>query len=62
LPSWWLASPVLTQVTEQPGEEGADGIAWIVAGLIGGYLASRMVNKTGEGLVRDISSALLAEL
>jgi uncharacterized membrane protein YeaQ/YmgE (transglycosylase-associated protein family) len=29
-------------------------IAWIVVGLIGGFLASKVVNRTGEGLVRDI--------
>jgi uncharacterized membrane protein YeaQ/YmgE (transglycosylase-associated protein family) len=34
--------------------EGAGVLAWILVGLIGGYLASRVVNKTGEGLLRDI--------
>jgi uncharacterized membrane protein YeaQ/YmgE (transglycosylase-associated protein family) len=34
--------------------EGAGFIAWMVVGLIGGYLASRVVNKTGEGTIRDI--------
>ena len=29
-------------------------IAWILVGLIGGFLASKMVNHTGEGLLRDI--------
>lgn len=29
-------------------------IAWIVLGLISGFLASKIVNKTGEGLVIDI--------
>ena len=29
-------------------------LAWIVVGLIGGFLASKVVNKTGEGLVLDI--------
>lgn len=29
-------------------------IAWIVLGLISGFLASKIVNKTGEGLVVDI--------
>ncbi len=48
------ATPAVAQTTNQPVEEGAGVIAWIVVGLIGGYLASRMVNKTGEGMVRDI--------
>ena len=30
-------------------------IAWIVLGLISGFIASKIVNKTGEGLVLDIA-------
>ena len=29
-------------------------IAWIVLGLISGFIASKIVNKTGEGMVLDI--------
>ena len=29
-------------------------IAWIVLGLIAGFIASKLVNKTGEGLIVDI--------
>ncbi len=29
-------------------------IAWIILGLIAGFIASKIVNKTGEGLLRDI--------
>jgi uncharacterized membrane protein YeaQ/YmgE (transglycosylase-associated protein family) len=29
-------------------------IAWIILGLIAGFLASKIVNKTGEGLLVDI--------
>ena len=29
-------------------------IAWLVLGLIAGFIASRLVNKTGEGVVLDI--------
>lgn len=29
-------------------------ISWIVVGLIAGFLGSKIVNKTGEGLIRDI--------
>jgi uncharacterized membrane protein YeaQ/YmgE (transglycosylase-associated protein family) len=28
--------------------------AWIVVGLIGGFLASKVVNREGEGLLRDV--------
>lgn len=29
-------------------------LAWIVLGLIAGFIGSKIVNKTGEGLVLDI--------
>jgi len=29
-------------------------LAWIVLGLISGFIASKIVNKTGEGLILDI--------
>ena len=49
-----LASPAWAAAEDATVNEGAGFIAWIVVGLIGGYLASRVVNRTGEGLVRDI--------
>jgi uncharacterized membrane protein YeaQ/YmgE (transglycosylase-associated protein family) len=29
-------------------------IAWLVLGLLAGFIASKLVNKTGEGLIMDI--------
>jgi len=29
-------------------------IAWVVLGLISGFIASKIVNSTGEGIVLDI--------
>jgi uncharacterized membrane protein YeaQ/YmgE (transglycosylase-associated protein family) len=29
-------------------------IIWLFVGLVAGFLASKIVNRTGEGLVRDI--------
>jgi uncharacterized membrane protein YeaQ/YmgE (transglycosylase-associated protein family) len=29
-------------------------IAWLVLGLIAGFIASKIVNKTGEGVILDI--------
>jgi uncharacterized membrane protein YeaQ/YmgE (transglycosylase-associated protein family) len=29
-------------------------LGWIVLGLISGFIASKLVNKTGEGVVLDI--------
>jgi len=29
-------------------------IAWLVLGLVAGFIASKIVNKSGEGLIRDV--------
>ncbi len=29
-------------------------LAWLVVGLIAGFLASKVINKTGEGVMLDI--------
>jgi uncharacterized membrane protein YeaQ/YmgE (transglycosylase-associated protein family) len=29
-------------------------IAWIIVGLIAGFLASKVVNRSGEGFMRDM--------
>jgi uncharacterized membrane protein YeaQ/YmgE (transglycosylase-associated protein family) len=29
-------------------------LAWIIVGLIAGFIGSKIVNKTGEGMLRDI--------
>jgi uncharacterized membrane protein YeaQ/YmgE (transglycosylase-associated protein family) len=29
-------------------------IAWIVLGLVAGFIASKIVNKSGEGMILDI--------
>jgi uncharacterized membrane protein YeaQ/YmgE (transglycosylase-associated protein family) len=49
-----LASPAWAQTNDPAVNQGAGVIAWILVGLIAGYLASRVVNKTGEGMMRDI--------
>jgi uncharacterized membrane protein YeaQ/YmgE (transglycosylase-associated protein family) len=47
-------APAWAQASDQAVSEGAGAIAWIFVGLIGGYLASKVVNKSGRGLLRDI--------
>ncbi len=54
LPALLLSTPAWAQAGDQSLNEGAGVIAWILVGLIGGYLASRVVNRRGEGLLRDI--------
>ena len=34
-------------------------IIWLVIGLVAGFLGSKIVNKSGEGLVRDIILGLI---
>jgi uncharacterized membrane protein YeaQ/YmgE (transglycosylase-associated protein family) len=29
-------------------------VAWIVLGLLAGFVGSKIVNKSGEGIIRDI--------
>ncbi|HEY2525837.1 MAG TPA: GlsB/YeaQ/YmgE family stress response membrane protein [Candidatus Binataceae bacterium] len=29
-------------------------LAWLIVGLIAGFIGSKVVNRSGEGLVRDI--------
>jgi uncharacterized membrane protein YeaQ/YmgE (transglycosylase-associated protein family) len=37
-------------------------IAWLVLGLISGFIASKVVNKRGEGLVMDIVLGIVGAL
>ena len=37
-------------------------LAWIIVGLIAGYIGSRIVNKGGEGLIRDIILGIVGGL
>ena len=37
-------------------------LAWLVLGLISGYIASKIVNKTGEGVVLDIVLGIVGAL
>jgi uncharacterized membrane protein YeaQ/YmgE (transglycosylase-associated protein family) len=34
-------------------------MAWIVLGLVSGFIASKLVNKSGEGLLMDIVLGVL---
>ena len=34
-------------------------IAWIVLGLIAGFIGSKIVNKSGEGLILDIGLGIV---
>ena len=37
-------------------------LAWMVLGLIAGFVAIKLVNKTGQGLVMDIALGIVGAL
>lgn len=37
-------------------------IAWVVLGLIAGFIASKIVNRTGEGMLLDIGLGIVGAL
>jgi uncharacterized membrane protein YeaQ/YmgE (transglycosylase-associated protein family) len=41
---------------------GMSIIAWIILGLISGFIASKIVNKSGEGLVLDLLLGIVGAL
>ncbi len=41
-------------ITNRQQDSAMSFLAWIVLGLIAGFIGSKMVNKTGEGLIRDV--------
>ena len=37
-------------------------LAWIILGLVSGFVASKLVNKTGEGAVMDIVLGIIGAI
>ena len=37
-------------------------LAWIVLGLLAGFIGSKLVNKTGEGVVLDIALGIVGAI
>jgi uncharacterized membrane protein YeaQ/YmgE (transglycosylase-associated protein family) len=37
-------------------------LAWIILGLVAGFIASKIVNKTGEGLILDIALGVVGAI
>ena len=58
-----LSTPAFAQTdNNQVAAQGIGILSWIVIGLIAGYLASRVVYKTGEGVLRDIILGIVGAL
>jgi uncharacterized membrane protein YeaQ/YmgE (transglycosylase-associated protein family) len=45
--------------SSQPGRSAMSIIGWIVLGLISGFIASRIVNRRGEGCVLNIALGIV---
>ena len=41
-------------ITQRQQDSAMSFLAWIVLGLIAGFIGSKLVNKTGEGLIREV--------
>ncbi len=41
-------------ITNRQESSAMSFISWIVLGLVAGFIGSKLVNKTGEGLIRDV--------
>jgi len=37
-------------------------ISWLILGLVAGFIASKVVNKTGSGLIMDIALGVIGAL
>ena len=37
-------------------------ISWIILGLIGGFIGSKIVNKSGQGFLRDIALGIFGAI
>jgi uncharacterized membrane protein YeaQ/YmgE (transglycosylase-associated protein family) len=37
-------------------------VGWIILGLVAGYIASRIVDKSGEGMMLDIALGIIGAL
>ena len=37
-------------------------VAWIVLGLVAGFIGSKLVNKAGEGLILDIALGIVGAI
>jgi uncharacterized membrane protein YeaQ/YmgE (transglycosylase-associated protein family) len=43
-------------------ENGMSMLAWVVLGLVAGFIGSKLVNKSGEGIILDIVLGVVGAL
>src|SRR5262245_28163454 len=49
-------------IDAEEGDKVMSIVAWIVLGLVAGFIASKLVNKRGEGLILDIALGIVGAL
>lgn len=49
-----LYSTALLVISTRQENSAMSFISWIVLGLVAGFIGSKLVNRTGEGIVRDV--------
>jgi len=54
-----IAALAFAEGVSNPSPQSMGVIAWIVAGLIVGFVANPSVNKTHEGIARDIAFGMI---
>ena len=54
VPFGYAGHTVCATVHEHTGGDSVSFLAWIVLGLISGFIASKIVNKSGKGVLMDI--------
>jgi uncharacterized membrane protein YeaQ/YmgE (transglycosylase-associated protein family) len=37
-------------------------LAWVILGIVAGFIASKIVNRTGEGLIRDLALGIIGAI
>jgi len=56
------STPDIVQYTALDKENGMSMLAWIVLGLVAGFIGSKLVNKSGEGVILDIVLGIVGAL
>ncbi len=57
-----IDAPAFAEAVAQPSPQSEGAIAWIVVGLVVGFVAHRMVNRTWEGTLRDMAFGMIGAL
>jgi uncharacterized membrane protein YeaQ/YmgE (transglycosylase-associated protein family) len=52
----------LALMTNRQESSAMSFVAWIVLGLIAGFIGSKLVNKSGEGVVRDVLLGIVGSI